>query len=83
MTPLEEQIHQQLAALDAQTSLYARHLVSGQEIAIRADEVVNTLSTIKLAIMVLAYRDADAGQLDYVQPGTVSATRRHCAMIPS
>jgi len=64
MTSFEEQIQQQLAALHAQTSLYARHLVSGKEIRIRADEVVNTLSTIKLAIMVLAYREADASQFD-------------------
>jgi len=57
-------IQQQLEALDARSTLYARHLPSGQEIAIRADEPVNTLSVIKLPIMVLAYRDADAGLLD-------------------
>jgi beta-lactamase class A len=53
-----------LDALDASSALYARHPVSGREIAIRADESVNTLSVIKLAIMALAYRDADAGLLD-------------------
>jgi len=47
--------------------MYARHLPSGREIAIRADEPVNALSTIKIAILVLAYRDAEAGQIDLDQ----------------
>jgi beta-lactamase class A len=59
-----ESIVQQAAGLNAQTALYARHLASRQEIAIRADEPVNPLSTIKIAIMVCAYRDADAGLFD-------------------
>jgi beta-lactamase class A len=61
---LIDRIHRQLEALDARSTLYARHLPSGREIAIRADEPVNTLSVIKLPIMVLAYQDADAGRLD-------------------
>lgn len=60
---LEERLRQQLDALDAKTSMYARHLPSRQEVAVRADESVNTLSTIKIAILVLAYRDAEAGAL--------------------
>ena len=53
-----------LDALPARTSLYARHLPSGREIAIRADEPMNALSVIKIPVMVLAYRDAEAGRLD-------------------
>jgi beta-lactamase class A len=64
---LEELIRRQLDALDAKTSMYAKHLPSGQEVGIRADEPVNALSTIKIAIMVLAYRDAEAGILDLDQ----------------
>jgi len=64
---LEHWAREQLDALDARTSIYARHLSSDQEIAIRADEPVNALSTIKIAILVLAYRDAEAGQLDLDQ----------------
>src|SRR5690348_11198102 len=63
-TALAEGVGRHLAALDAGTALYAKHLPSGQELAIRADEPVNPLSTIKLPIMVLAYRDADEGLLD-------------------
>jgi beta-lactamase class A len=73
MTTLAESIDRQIAGLDAQVSLYARHLASGQEIAIRADEAVNTLSTIKLPVMVLAYRDADAGLLDLDERHTLAS----------
>jgi beta-lactamase class A len=61
---LEASIREQLDALDARTALYARHLPTGREIAVRADEPMNTLSVIKLTALVLAYRDAEAGRLD-------------------
>src|SRR5947209_9881443 len=61
---LTDTLEEQLDTLDARSTLHARHLPSGQEIAIRDGEPVNTLSVIKLPIMVLAYRDADAGLLD-------------------
>jgi len=64
---LREDMREQLDALDARTSMLARHLPSGREIAIRADEPVNALSTIKIAIMALAYRDVAAGELDLDQ----------------
>ncbi len=60
---LEETVRARLDALPAQTSMYAKHLASGREIAVRADRPMNTLSVIKLPIMVLAYRDAEAGRL--------------------
>jgi beta-lactamase class A len=44
--------------------MYARNLTTGQEIAVRADVPMNTASVIKLAILLRAYRDADAGRLD-------------------
>lgn len=49
-----------LDSLSARSSLHARHLPTGREVAIRADESMNTLSVIKLPIMVLAYRDSEA-----------------------
>lgn len=60
---LEERLQSRLEALDAQTSLYAKDLTSGHEIALRADQPKNTLSVIKIPIMVLAYRDVEAGRL--------------------
>lgn len=61
---LETTVRGRLDALDARSTLYAKHLASGREIAIHADEPVNTVSVIKIPIMVLAYRDAEAGRLD-------------------
>ena len=61
---LTSRIETSLNSLKAKTSFYAKHLPSGREIAIRADEPMNALSVIKIPIMVLAYRDADAGALD-------------------
>jgi beta-lactamase class A len=53
-----------LDALPARTSMYARHPSTGQEVSVRPDEPVNTLSTIKVPILIQAYRDADSGRLD-------------------
>jgi beta-lactamase class A len=64
---LSAHIQRQLDALDAKTAFFAKHLVSTNTIAIRADDPVNTLSVIKIAIMVRAYQDAEAGTLDLDQ----------------
>ncbi len=61
---LEERIGTQLDGLDAKSTLHAKHLPSGREIAIRADEPMNSVSVIKIAIMILAYRDAEKKQLN-------------------
>ena len=61
---LASRVEASLNSLNAKTSFYAKHLPSGREIAIRADEPMNALSVIKIPIMVLAYRDADAGTLE-------------------
>jgi beta-lactamase class A len=61
---LEARIREQLDALDARTALYAKHLPSGREVAIRADEPMNTLSVIKITALVQAFREAEAGRLE-------------------
>jgi beta-lactamase class A len=71
---LESRLEALLDALPANSSMYARHLPTGREVAVRADEPMNTLSTIKVQIMVQAFRDAEAGLLDLeerhpLQPG--------------
>jgi beta-lactamase class A len=50
-----------LDSLPAQTALHAKHLTTGREIAIRADAPMNTASVIKIPVMILAYRDVEAG----------------------
>jgi beta-lactamase class A len=61
---LETEMARALDALSARSSLHAKHLPTGREIAIRADEPMNTLSVIKIPMMVLAFRDSEAGKLD-------------------
>ncbi len=68
---LEAEIQGSLDALSARSSLHAKHLPTGREIAIRADEPMNALSVIKLPIMVLAYRDAERSMLDLDERYTI------------
>jgi beta-lactamase class A len=68
---LEARVRARLDSLDARTYAYARDLGTGREIAVRADEPVNTVSVIKLPIMVLAYRDAEAGRLNLDERYTI------------
>lgn len=72
---LEARLQARLDALDAETALYARHLPSGREVAVRPDRVMNTLSVIKLAAMVRAYQQAEAGLLDLDARRTMTPDR--------
>lgn len=68
---LEATLQKALDALPARSSLYAKNLPSGREVAIRADQPMNTLSVIKIPVMVLAMRDGEAGELDLDERYTV------------
>lgn len=68
---LADRVEARLSELDAIGSIYAKHLPTGREIAIRADRPMNTLSVIKIPIMVQAFRDAEAGRLDMSERYTV------------
>jgi beta-lactamase class A len=61
---LQARISARLDSLPAKTSFYAKNLANGREMAIRADVPMNTASVIKIPVMILAERDADAGKLD-------------------
>lgn len=61
---LEARIAARLDALDATTSVFAFHIPTGREVAVRADQPMNTLSVIKIPAMVLAFRDHAEGRLD-------------------
>ncbi|NIR42323.1 MAG: serine hydrolase, partial [Actinobacteria bacterium] len=63
-TELRARVAARLDALDAATGLYAKHLPTGRELAVRADRPMNTLSVIKIPVMVQAFRDAESGRLD-------------------
>ncbi|MEM7415482.1 MAG: serine hydrolase [Gemmatimonadota bacterium] len=61
---LEARVEARLDALDANTSVFALHLPTGRQVAVRADQPMNTLSVIKIPAMVLAFRDHAAGRID-------------------
>ena len=58
------EIRRQLDLLSATSSIYAVHPATGRTVEVRADVPMNTMSTIKIAIMLLAYRDAEAGRFN-------------------
>jgi beta-lactamase class A len=56
---LQRELLTLLDSLSARSALHARHVPTGREIAIRADQPMNALSVIKVPILVLAYRDSE------------------------
>ncbi|MBK9411393.1 MAG: serine hydrolase [Gemmatimonadetes bacterium] len=56
-------VTRELNGLQARSSIYAKHLASGKTVELRADVPMNTLSVIKIPVMILAFRDAEAGKL--------------------
>ncbi|MEO6447077.1 MAG: serine hydrolase [Gemmatimonadaceae bacterium] len=70
---LEQDIQSELGALQARNSIYAKHLTTGRTIALRADLPMNTLSVIKIPVMIQAFRDAQSGRLKLTDRYTVSA----------
>ncbi|MDB4876693.1 MAG: hypothetical protein JWM41_3139 [Gemmatimonadetes bacterium] len=68
---LEATIRARLDSLQAHGTFYAKQLSTGREIAVRADEPMNTASVIKIPVMILAFRDADAGRLNLDERYTI------------
>jgi len=61
---VQDRVQARMDAVDAITTLYAEHLPTGRTVEVRADRPMNTLSVIKIPIMILAFRDAESGRLD-------------------
>ena len=62
-TPLTLALEAELAQFPARTSIYLKHLKTGEEVGIRADDSFNSQSVIKVPIMVRAFQLAEAGRL--------------------
>lgn len=71
---LQQYAASQLDALKAKSSIHAKHLGSGKTIEVRADQPMNTLSVIKIPVMIQAFRDADAGKLNLAERHTITAS---------
>jgi beta-lactamase class A len=70
-TNLAATIQARLDSLPAHSTFYAKQLSAGREVAIRADDAMNTASVIKIPVMILAFRDADAGRLNLDERYTI------------
>jgi len=54
----------ELGRFPAKAGIYVKHLNSGEEAGVRADELFNSASVIKIPVMVLAYQMADQKKLN-------------------
>ena len=61
--PLAQAIESALQGFPARTGFYLKHLKTGDEVAVRADESFNSQSVIKIPIMVRAFQLAEQGML--------------------
>jgi reactive intermediate/imine deaminase len=63
-TALTVALEAELERFPARTSIYLKHLETGEEAAVRADESFNSQSVIKIPIMVRAFQLAEQGKLN-------------------
>ncbi len=68
---LQDSVRAQLDRLPARSSIYAVNLKTGDTVAVRADQPMNTLSVIKLPVLVAVFRDAEAGRLSLDERYTI------------
>ena len=70
---LHKNIERITRGVNADWSVYIQSLDTGEHIAINADKPMETMSDIKLALLVTAFRQIDAGKLRLDQPVTLTA----------
>ena len=63
ITLLERNVQRITNGVRADWSVYAKSLDTGEELALNADAVMDTMSVIKVPLLVTAYRQIDAGKL--------------------
>ena len=56
-------LESELARMPARTGVYVKHLTTGEEAAVRADEPFSSASVIKLTILVRAFQLVDQGKI--------------------
>jgi beta-lactamase class A len=72
-TGLQKLLDAELTRVPARAGVWVKHLTTGEEAGVRADETFNSASVIKLAVLVLAYQMADKGTLSLDQRLTIAA----------
>lgn len=72
-SPLARRLSPLIEKHPGKTAVAVKHLKSGESFAHHAEEPMPTASLIKLAVMIEAYRQAEAGKLDLSAPLTLKA----------
>ncbi len=62
---LRQQLNELIKNVRGDVGIYVRHLPTGREVAIRADELFPTASMIKVPIMLALFEKMNRGELDY------------------
>ena len=70
---LQRLLDAEMARVPARAGVWVKHLTTGEEASVRADETFNSASVIKLAVLVLAYQMAEKGTLSLDQRLTITA----------
>lgn len=60
---LQRLLAAELARFPGRAGVWAKHLTTAEEVGVRADQVFNSASVIKLPVLVMAYQLADRGAL--------------------
>ncbi|MCY3915373.1 MAG: class A beta-lactamase-related serine hydrolase [Chloroflexi bacterium] len=71
---LDRALDRLMDGLRADWALYAKYTGTGEEIGVNADAMMDTMSTIKIPLLVTLYRMVDAGELDLAQTYTLDTS---------
>jgi len=74
---LRRRIEQTITSIDADWGIYIKCLETGDEIALNADTPMDTMSVIKVPLMVEAFRQAEEGRLSLDERVTLAAADRN------
>lgn len=71
---LQQLLDSELARIPARAGIWVKHLSNGEEAGVRADDLFNSASVVKIPVMVLAFQMADQGKLSLDERVTISAS---------
>ena len=70
---LQRLLDAELARFPGRAGVWVKHLTTGEEAAVRADDTFNSASVIKIPVLVLAFQMAEKGQLSLAERVTIRA----------
>jgi beta-lactamase class A len=70
---LQSLLAAELARFPGRAGVWVKHLTTGEEAGVRADEVFNSASVIKMPVLVLAFEMVERGQLSLSERVTLTA----------